>query len=111
MKERIKNHERDIALARAHNSAISNTTMKQDTFLLRARLGLLIIAFPGTLEGLKKTLTYGFILRTRVGITESKSLKHGCKLSKTMTADQKQNPTMRDKYIIDGMTIMIEMHQ
>ena len=57
MKERIKNHERDIALARAHNSAISNTTMKKDTFLLRARLGLLIIAFPSTLEGLKKSLT------------------------------------------------------
>ena len=57
MKERIKNHERDIALARAHNSAISNTTMKKDTFLLRARLGLLIIDFPGTLEGLKKSLT------------------------------------------------------
>ena len=57
MKERIKNHERDIALARAQNSAISNTTMKKDTFLLRARLGLLIIAFPGTLEGLKKSLT------------------------------------------------------
>ena len=46
-----------FSLARAHNSAISNTTMKQDTFLLRARLGLLIIAFPGTLEGLKNSLT------------------------------------------------------
>ena len=61
MKERIKNHERDIALARAHNSAISNTTMKQDTFLLRARLGLLIIAFPGT-----KTSSVNVALNTRL---------------------------------------------
>ena len=33
MKERIKEHERDIRLARTQNSAVQNTLTKQDTIL------------------------------------------------------------------------------
>ena len=85
--------------------------MKQDTFLLRTRFGLLTVIFTATQEGLKKPLKQCFILTRRVGLKESKSLKHECKLLKTITADQKQSPTMREKHLIDRMTMRIEMHQ
>ena len=47
-------------------------------FLLRTKLGILIMTLPVTHEGLNKQAIYALILLTSIKIMELKFLKHGC---------------------------------
>ena len=111
MKERIKNHERDIALARAHNSAISEHNIETGHVSVKDQVRFIDHNFSwytGRVKEASHIRLYPYKKSRDNGIEIP---KHGCELSKTMTANQRQNPTMRDKHLIDGMTLMIEMHQ
>ena len=71
MKERIKELEEKIRLARTQNSAVSENINETGHFLLGSRLTLLVMTLTGTYVGLKKASTQDFIPISSIEITES----------------------------------------
>ena len=111
MTDRIKNHERDIAPARAQNSAISEHDIETGHVAVKDQVRFIDHDFPWHTGRVKEAYHIRIYPYKKSRDNGIEIPKHGCELSKTMTANQRQNPTMRDKRLIDGMTLMIEMHQ
>ena len=57
MTDRIKNHERDIAPARAQNSAISEHDIETGHVAVKDQVRFIDHDFPWHTEGLKKPIT------------------------------------------------------
>ena len=103
MKDRIKEHDRDIRLARTQTSAVSehaNETRhhpngKEVKFIDRD----------------PHWYTRRVILITSIEIVESKFLKLGYLRSESTTADQPQSGPVREQHLIVGIIMRMETHQ
>ena len=111
MQDRIKEHHRDIRLARTQTSAVSEHANETGIFLFGKKLSLLIVTLTGTHVGSKRLSIQDFILITPIKIVESKFLKLGYLRSESTTADQPQSRPVREQHLIVGIIMRIEMHQ
>ena len=78
MQERIKEHDRDIRLARTQTSTVSEHVYNTGHYPLWDEVKLLIVIHTGTHAGSKRRFTEDCTLTTSTGIAELKFQKHGC---------------------------------
>ena len=103
MQDRIKEHDRDIRLARTQNSAVSEHA-NETRYLPIGKEVKFIDRDP-------QWYTRRVILITSIEIVESKFLKLGCLRSKSTTADQPQSGPVREQHLIVGIIMRMETHQ
>ena len=99
---RIKEHDRDIRLARTQTSAVSEHPNETGHYLLRDKVKF---------TGFRRPFTYDFngIEIPDNGTTELKFQRHGCPPSSNTAADRHHNGSLRKQR--QNRTMRIKMHQ
>ena len=116
MQDRIKEHDRDIWLARTQTSAVSEHTNETGIFLFGKKLSLLIVTLTGA-HVWSKRLSMDMRLHPNsisrdsgIEIPEA-WIPTCCVRSNSTTADQPQSGPVREQHLIVGIIMRIEMHQ
>ena len=101
MQERIKEHDKDIQLARTQTSAVSEHDHETG---LGTRPSILIEILNGTHLESRKLFTHDFTLITSTRIVELKFLKHGFPRSKnTTTGKRHTSGRLREQLVSNTM--------
>jgi len=109
MKDRIKEHDRDIHLARTKTSAISEHAHNTGHCLLWDEVKFIDRDCIDTHVGSKRRFTKDFTLTTSTGIVELKFQKQGCPRSRnTTTGELQKTGPLREQ---PTSTARIKMHQ
>ena len=111
MKERIKNHERDIVLARAHNSAISKHDIETGRFPVKDQVRFTNHNFPWYTGRVKEAIHIRLSSYNERRDNGTEIPETWMQTIKNHDSRSEIKPNYEGKFLIDGMTIMIEMHQ
>ena len=107
MQERIKEHDRDIRLARTQTSAVSEHANETGHLPIWKEVKFIDRDPHWYTRRVKEAIH----IRLQPNKVESKFLKLGYLRSKSTTADQPQSGPVRDQHLIVGIITRIEMHQ
>ena len=105
MQDRIKEHDRNMRLARTQTSAVSEHANETGHLPIWKEVKF-IDRYPHWYTRRVKEA-----IHTRLKIVESKFLKLGYLPSESKTADQPQSGPVREQHLIVGIIMRIEMHQ
>ena len=112
MQDRIKEHDRDIRLARTQTSAVSERANETGHLPIWKEVKFIDRDPHWYTCRVKEAIHIRlFILITSIEIVESKFLKLGYLRPESTTADQPQSGPVREQHLIVGTILRIEMHQ
>ena len=111
MQERIKDHDRDIRLARKQTSAVSEHANERGHLPVWKEVKFIDRDPHWYIRKVKEAIRIRLILITSIEIVESKFLKLGFLPSKNTTAAQPQSGPVRERHLIVGIIMRIEMPQ
>ena len=113
MQDRIKEHDRDIRLARTQTSAVSEHANETGHLLICKEVKFIDRDPHWYTRRVKEAIHIRLHPNniTSIEIVESKFLKLGYLRSETTTADQPQSRPVREQHLIVGIIMRIEMHQ
>ena len=111
MQDRIKEHDRDIRLARTQTSAVSEHANETGHLPIWKEVKFIDRDPHGYTRRVKEAIHIRLHPKTSIEIVESKFLKLGYLRSESTTADQPQSGPVREQHLIVGIIMRIEMHQ
>ena len=104
MQERIKEHDRDMLLARTQTSAVSEYTHETGHYPIWNEVKFLDREPHWYTRRVKEPIHIDFTLITLTGIMELKFLKHGCPRSKSTTTGERYNSgPLREQLLVGTM--------